>query len=310
MSEPTRSVSRRRRVLAVVLPLLAGPGAGHMLLGRWRCALGWFAAFVVAQVSMLFLGFAGLGLLLAVLVAAMGAGAWLRPSPRGLPRASLAALGVLGWWLMGFTFQVGVRGFLLAAYRVPSGSMEPTLRVGEHFMLDRTRGSLGGPPRVERGDVVVLERPEEPGKPYVKRVVALAGDVVALRGGRLFLGGQPVAREEAGPCSAFPFTHALEGRCEVYAETLGAHRFHVALSEGGGLDFPRESDDGCPPGMRWRAEGCEVKPGAVFVLGDHRSQSVDSRHWGAVPEDGVRGVAVFIYLAPGGGWARLGQRVE
>ncbi len=170
-----------------------------------------------------------------------------------------------------------LRGCVVQGFKVPSGSMLPTLQVGDHILVWRlsygvpapfSAGWLwhGGEPDV--GDIVVLERPSEPGSYFVKRVAAVAGEIVEMRGGELIVDGRPRA---------------------MVAEALPS----------------REQRDFRP---------VRVPPGRAFVLGDNRDQSIDSRDWGPVEISGIKGRVFLIYWSQrksGGSvrWERLGAGV-
>lgn len=310
MTEPKSDVSRTRRILAVLLSVIPGPGNGHLLLGRWPRALCWLAVLSVVQATLVFTRLPGLILSL-VLVAVAAVDAARLPPARRIPRPGVAVMLVLGFWVASLVPRSVVRHFVVEPFHMPSGSMEPALLQGDHFMVNHTVGSPWGWREVERGEVVVLVRPEEPELHYIKRVVALGGDTISAENGQLVLNGKPVERSLTGTCDALPFTAQTGTPCEVYEEVLGEHRYRVAHGPYSG-DFPRV-DVGCPPGMEPKDGGCGVPPGTVFVLGDNRGNSVDSRQWGPVPVSGVQGVADHIHFSWHDGsvrWGRLGQRVE
>jgi signal peptidase I len=165
------------------------------------------------------------------------------------------------------------RSSLADHYRVPSGSMEPTVEVGDHVLVDKraygwrlplTSVHLGSERMPARGDVVVLESPED-GMVLLKRVVAVAGDKVAVREGRLFIDGEAVAVDERRGM-----------------ERLGGAEHPVALGDGG------------PPLARAR-----VPEGRVLVMGDNRANSHDGRAFGFVDVHAVLGRAVAIYFREG-----------
>ncbi len=172
--------------------------------------------------------------------------------------------------LVAVVFALFAKAFLFEAYQIPSGSMEESLLVGDHVVVDKLawapRSLPWGPllPRRElrRGDVVVFRGPEEPGRDFIKRVVALGGETVEIRDKRLRVNG--VESDE-------PYV---------------VHR-DAALATGSGLPASLLGRDEMAP----RA----VPADAFFALGDNRDESRDSRAWGPVPRSLVRGRALFVY---------------
>lgn len=170
---------------------------------------------------------------------------------------------------------VSTRFWLYDLYRVPSGSMVPTLQIGDLFVVSR----LNQTPK--RGQVVSFRYPPDPGTVFVKRAIAVAGDTVEVRDGVVTVNGEPLAQEPDGT------VEYLDGRCRTVAadrswETNGDQRYEV-------LRHARAN-----PYRNFGPK--EVEPGSYFVMGDNRDQSSDSRVWGTVPQDHVIGV----------GWKRLG----
>jgi signal peptidase I len=171
-----------------------------------------------------------------------------------------------------------VQAIAVKPYRIPSGSMEPTLKIGQRVLVDRLSHRLGGQPHV--GDVVVFRPPPNAGagvcgnsqsgdgtqrpcatarpgtdsQTYIKRVVAVGGDTIAIRGGHAIRNGH-LARE--------PFT--------------------LPCAEGNGCDFPQP---------------IRIPQGYVFLMGDNRGASDDSRYWGPIPVSHVIGKAFATYWPP------------
>lgn len=160
----------------------------------------------------------------------------------------------------------------LTVYRIPSASMYPAIEPGDRILAnDFSYGVpipfFGGKlmaSRVRRGDIVVFPRPDQPGVDYIKRVIALGGETVEMRGGRVWVDGRRL--EE-------PYFHRDPWALEVQA-----------------------SRGGKPPGL----PPVKVPPGHLFVLGDNRFNSVDSRNFGFVPEASVsaRGWLIFFSREP------------
>jgi signal peptidase I len=148
---------------------------------------------------------------------------------------------------------VSVQAYAVKPYRIPSGSMEPTLQVGDQVIVNRFSHHLGARPDV--GDIVVFHPPTATDETFIKRVVGVAGDRIAVRDGRVVRNGELQREPYARPCGDGP-------ECDV----------------------PRP---------------VRVPVGHVYVLGDNRGASQDSRFWGSVPVADVIGEAVAIYWPPG-----------
>ncbi len=191
-----------------------------------------------------------------------------RPAPRRRPLATLREY--VEAVLVAVVFALFVKAFLFEAYQIPSGSMEESLLVGDHVVVDKLawapRELPWGPilPRRElrRGDVVVFRSPEEPGRDFIKRAVALGGETVEIRDKRLRVDG--VEPDE-------PWV---------------VHR-DPALVTGSGVPALLRVRDEMPPRT--------LPAGTFFALGDNRDESRDSRVFGPVPGELVRGRALFVY---------------
>lgn len=197
-----------------------------------------------------------------------------------------------------------VRSAVAEPYHIPSGSMMPTLDVGDFIMV--TKYSYGvrlplfdakvvdiGEP--QRGDVVVFRPPWAPGESWIKRIVGLPGDRVVVKDDRVWINGEPVTVEPVGPYRGDPTDSEdatlLQYDAAVLSEHLGnvEHRIieipGVRGSLGGAPDVPN-------------ADNPEVVPeGCYFVMGDNRDNSEDSRYHGCVPEERLVGRAAFIWLS-------------
>lgn len=193
---------------------------------------------------------------------------WATPRLLGVATVLVLVVSALGGeWL---ALESGT-----ARYTTPSASMEPTLPQGSRFYVRRARG------RPERGSIVVFQSPRSEWRPedelrsvptmgYVKRVVAVEGDTVSVRGDRVFVNEQALASLDD------PERETAAGTNHPYAIRLQSDRspsFPGSSPRGRGLDC----DD----------ERCTVLPGHVFVLGDNRHESEDSRHFGGVPTDNI-----------------------
>jgi len=195
---------------------------------------------------------------------------------------------------------LGTRQLLAEAFRIPSGSMEPTLLVGDWLFVNKLRfgphipftdHSLPGYARPERGDVAVFISPpqdpsirispEEITPTLVKRVVGVAGDTLLMRHGLLTVNGAPAPSPNSfvlpdtvadEPQAIFTWQHQIEARGSRFGPPVPAPSLH----EWGPLVVP---------------------PGTFFMMGDNRDNSVDSRYYGPVPRANFRGTPMFVYYS-------------
>ncbi|MCB8890096.1 signal peptidase I [Vreelandella malpeensis] len=182
-----------------------------------------------------------------------------------------------------------VRSFIVEPFQIPSGSMRPTLEVGDFILVNKFAYGLRLPvvhtkvfevDEPERGEVMVFRFPDEPSVNFIKRVVGLPGDRIRYEGKQLYVNGEPVAKTliEEGPAGS-PQQLLLE-------ERLGSVRHAI-------YNNPRD------PGPQM---GEVVVPeGEYFMMGDNRDQSNDSRYWGFVPEENIVGRAFAVWMHWDGG---------
>jgi len=221
-----------------------------------------------------------------------------------------AALLAQPWWLDWtaglFPVIISVfflRSFVVEPFKIPSGSMIPTLRVGDLILVNKftyglrlpvlnTRLTEGNRP--ERGDVMVFRYPPRPSQDYIKRVVGLPGDTVAYLNKRLTING------EVMPTQALPefFDDDVMRYFKQFEETLGGRK-HALLNDDDRPAFvPGASDFAGREGCTYTVEGvtCKVPEGHYFMMGDNRDNSLDSRYWGFVPEGNIVGKAFFVWM--------------
>ena len=202
-----------------------------------------------------------------------------------------------------------LRSFVFEPFRIPSGSMIPTLLVGDFILVnksaygirlpivDRDILATGSP---KRGDVVVFRYPVDPSENYVKRVVGLPGDTIVYRDKRLSINGRPVPL--AGAPDYFDpervaytrqFTESLPN-----ADGLATHPILIddtrPTTMAPSVRFP--FIDRCAWSDGDTAVTCTVPDGQYFMMGDNRDNSADSRYWGFVPDRNLIGKAVFIWM--------------
>jgi signal peptidase I len=188
-----------------------------------------------------------------------------------------------------------LRAFVVEAFQIPSGSMIPTLEVGDHIFVSKFSYGLSIPftdmkvlkySEPQRGDVIVFKFPNDHSTDYIKRVVGLPGDTVETRQGQLYVNGNEIRRQrERRPCRYNESATAGDDHdCEYWVETLGT-KVHETILEPShpAQDHPRTV----------------IAAGEVFVMGDNRDNSYDSRKWGTVKMDLIKGRALIIWWSRG-----------
>jgi signal peptidase I len=228
-----------------------------------------------------------------------------------------AGLGFLWDWAKIFTISVvlffGIKTFLVEAFKIPSGSMERTLLVGDFLLVNKVvygaelplvSKRLPGLRRPTRGDVIVFEWPKDRSKNFVKRLVGLPGDTLAMRDGILIRNGVALAEPYVSHSDpeADPVWEEFRWQSNFLVKTAGAAvAYHPSRNNWGPLVVPEAQ---------------------YFVLGDNRDNSLDSRYWGFVPDSLLRGRPEVVYFswAPDSSrdfawlthvrWTRLGERVH
>ncbi len=160
-----------------------------------------------------------------------------------------------------------IRTFIVQAFKIPSGSMEPTLLIGDHILVNKFIYGIRVPllgkivefKKPERGDIVVFVYPLDPAKDFIKRVVAVEGDELLIKNKKIFINGEP------------------------FEDTYGVYSDENIINEWG-INANR---DNLGPIV--------VPPNSIFTVGDNRDKSYDSRFWGFVENEQVKGKAFIIY---------------
>ncbi len=198
-----------------------------------------------------------------------------------------------------------LRSFLFEPFKIPSGSMIPTLLVGDLILVNKFHYGVRLPVinkkitegnKPERGDVMVFRYPPKPSLDYIKRVVGVPGDEVAYINKRLTINGIPVA------ISGVPefFDEDVMRYFPQYEEQLGTHKHRLLNDDSrrGGISDAEVSDFPDRSNCRYSAEGvvCKVPERHFFMMGDNRDNSLDSRYWGFVPEKNIVGRAFFVWM--------------
>jgi signal peptidase I len=275
-----------RRVLAIFLSFWVS-GAGHVAIGRARRGAVWYAAELALFTAGALAGcfdhgiliwvFFGSALLLRLVAAA---DAYLRGAEAGSDTPAVAIVGIMLAMIVGAAGgAVLLRWRVIEAHKVSAGSMAPTLIPGDHFFVSKLARSPS------RGDVIVFKTPRDLSKDYVKRVVAIGGDTIELHGRVLAINGAPVPAVKESACDYIAIEEDGSARpkaCEAYQEMLGEHRYTVMYTSAG-LGGGQEID------------ATRVPEGSVFVLGDNRDNSYDSRAIGPVASGLIKGTAVSLW---------------
>ena len=190
-----------------------------------------------------------------------------------------------------------MRTFVVQAFKIPTGSMEPNLLIGDHLLVNKFvfAPTLSSAERtllpmtdIRRGDIVVFKYPEDPERDFIKRVIGLSGETIELKDRQIHVNGRAIQE---------PYAHYLP---------------RPAGSAGGEVT----TGD-----VRERYGPVVVPAGSVFVMGDNRDNSQDSRYWGFLPKENIKGKALMIYWSfdsSEGGlnlftqtrWARLLQQIH
>jgi signal peptidase I len=206
-----------------------------------------------------------------------------------------------------------LRSFIVEPFKIPSGSMIPTLLVGDFILVNKYTYGIRLPvinKKVvdtnlpERGDVIVFRYPPNPSLDYIKRVVGVPGDRVVYRNKRLSINGQDVPVQQAED-----FMKGGLAYVPRYAEQLGKVQHEILIEPEvpsyvqAIVRYPYRNN------CQYNTDGvsCVVPAGHYFVMGDNRDNSQDSRFWGFVPEENIVGKAFFIWFNSSFDFKRVGS---
>lgn len=215
-----------------------------------------------------------------------------------------------------------IRAFIIEAFKIPTGSMIPTLMVDDHIFVNKFKYGLRIPythtdlvdfDEPKRGDVAVFEFPgegDDKGKDFIKRIVAVAGDRIRLADNRLLVNGEvvpTVVEEEDIPCGDSTLGIC---RCVRQKETVDGQSYLTQHL----VESPQHGIAGCKNNPEWPSDNSlqfggretngdypdvRIPEDHVMAMGDNRDNSSDGRYWGFVPVENIKGKALFIWWPPG-----------
>ena len=200
-----------------------------------------------------------------------------------------------------------LRSFLFEPFKIPSGSMIPTLLVGDLILVNKYHYGVRLPVinrkiinnnDPQRGDVMVFRFPKDTSVDYIKRVVGIPGDEISFRNQQLFVNGEAAPLEQTPP-PGFYDEEALRYFPE-FKEKFGSVEHRILVNPQSQPFYGAEDKITFPfrENCRYSAEGvtCKVPAGHYFMMGDNRDNSQDSRFWGFVPDENVVGRAFFVWM--------------
>jgi signal peptidase I len=301
--------SRPKAWLAALLTFFFPP-IGFLYVGRWKWAM--FSALAFMGLAGFLFEFVNMQSWVPTVVQLIFGGVLARiaykqacryEADRARPRYSRW----YGLWSAALLFVflvVGLRAFLFEPFRVPAGSMQPTLAVGAKFIAQKwgygnystygislMRSSVSA--SVDRGDIFVFEFPPNRSLQYVKRIIGLPGDKIEYRNKRLSINGQELSqRPEKDYFDEFNVRYFSR-----FTEKLDNAEYAILLDKDRSATLPASQGFQNPENCIYSKEGvtCLVPQGHYFVLGDNRDNSLDSRFWGFVPKDHLIGKVVRVF---------------
>jgi signal peptidase I len=211
-----------------------------------------------------------------------------------------------------------IRSFWVEPFKIPSGSMKPTLLVGDFILVNKYTYGIRLPVinrkvievnALRRGDVVVFRYPWDPSVDYIKRVVGVPGDKVVYRNKRITVNGEAATVKGEGFYTDSELNYL---RLPTYRENLNGHEHQMMIVPAQPpVDLAQVRQFPHRENCEYNDEGfsCTVPPGEYFMMGDNRDQSSDSRYWGFVPDENIKGRAFLVWMNFGD-FRRIGKTIE
>jgi signal peptidase I len=200
-----------------------------------------------------------------------------------------------------------VRSFFFEPFKIPSSSMVPTLRIGDHIFVSKFSFGLSLPfTKIElirwgepkRGDIIVFLFPRDESLHYIKRVVGIPGDLVEFKGKDVIINGESVSKDPVtDPAVVEEVVGEKDFNGELFKERIGDVVHYAKYSARTAYEFSRNSAPQAVPEDQY------------FVVGDNRDDSYDSRSWGFVPRENIKGKAQVIWMSldQGQAWGKLNK---
>ncbi len=196
-----------------------------------------------------------------------------------------------------------LRSFLFEPFKIPSGSMIPTLLINDLILVNKFHYGVRLPVintkvldnhTPQRGDVMVFRYPPQPSLDYIKRVVGVPGDEVAYLNKKLTINGKPLSKS---PLPDF-FDEDSMRYAKQFEEVTGSKHYRILNDDDRPAFIPGTEDFPFKENCRYSSEGvvCKVPEGHYFMMGDNRDNSLDSRYWGFVPDKNIVGKAFFVWM--------------